>query len=57
MPPVEQGMLAFLITTLLFMTTTAILFRKLNQVQKYLHQLEEKGIQTQFHDNERQHTK
>jgi len=57
MSSLEQGMLAFLITTLLFMTTTATLFRKLNQVQKHLRQLEETGIQSQSHENGRQHTK
>lgn len=48
------GILAFLITTIIFATTTLIYSRKLYQSRRLIDQLREKANQPQPHDYERQ---
>lgn len=49
MSVLEQGMLAFLITTLVFMGTTLFFALKLDQAQRQINQFRQKPSQSEYH--------
>ena len=57
MSVLEQGMLAFLITTLFFMGTTLYFALKLSRARRFLRQLQQKASLPQCCDNEQRRPK
>lgn len=57
MSPCEQGTLAFLITTFIFMGTTLYFVLKLDRVQRQLSQLQRKASQSEYYDKEQKKAK
>jgi hypothetical protein len=57
MSPCEQGMIAFLLITLLFMGTTLYFALKLDRVQGQLNQAQQKSTQFEHHHTEKRKSK